>query len=335
MKRLLFAALLCLGYTARAESFCVAAWYPSSEHPGGADSILANSDVIDIVHPFWFTPDAAGNIQSQAGSGWEQQVADWRAAGMLVIPSVFSTISTYLQEPELSRHLEQILQLAETHDFDGIDIDYESFPLATRDAFATFVERLAEGLQAQGRLLAVTVHAKTDEESAWESARAQDWDRITAVADQFNLMTYDWTNRNEPPGPIAPTGWTRDVVDYALQFAEPEGTFAGLPFYGYSWTRGRPPARATTWEATDRMRVQFGLEPVRDETSGELSLELDVTGLPRQQVSYSDAVTLQGRLDALPAGIGGVAIWGVGGEDPANWQVLADFRPGGCGLVRP
>lgn len=335
MRTLLLALLLACCSTALAESFCVAVWYPSSEHPGGADSVMDNSSVIDIVHPFWFTPSADGTILSQAGSNWQEQVEQWRESGLLVMPSVFSTISSYLQEPELTRHIEQILQLAEEHDFDGIDIDYEMFPLETRVRFSGFIERLAAGLHSQGRLLAVTVHAKTDDETAFESARAQDWSRLAAAADLFNLMTYDWTNRNEPPGPVAPVGWTLEVLGYARETTEARTILVGIPFYGYSWTRGRPPARATTWEAADRMISQFRLAPVRDAASQELQLELDVTGLPRQQLTVSDATTLAARLQALPAYSGGVAIWGVGGEDPDNWRVLAEQRPAECGLARP
>ncbi len=336
MKRLSCMLLLLAGLgTVLADSFCVAVWYPSSEHPAGAATVTAHQDVIDIVYPFWFTPAADGKILSQAGSNWQEQVAGWRDAGLLVMPSIFSTLSSYLQEPMLSAHISEILALAEEHDFDGIDIDYEMFPLATLEPFTEFIQRLADGLHSQGRLLAVTVHAKTDDESAFESARAQDWTRLAAAADLFNVMTYDWTNRNEPPGPVAPISWVSDVIAHALTHTDAGKIGVGLPFYGYSWTRGRPPAHATTWEAAERMVSQFGLEPVREADSQELMIELDVQGLPRQNVTVSDAETLRSRLLALPEDIGGVAIWGVGGEDPGNWQMLAESRPADCGLTRP
>src|SRR5690606_37145220 len=126
-------------------------------------------------------------------------------------------------------------------------------------------------------------------------------------------------------------GWVGDVVAYALTVAPPQKVLVGLPFYGYSWTRGRPPARATTWEAAARLVEQFELTPQRDEASAELAVELDASGLPKQELWVSDASTTAARLEALaPRAIGGVAIWGVGGEDPAHWQVLRERRPGEC-----
>lgn len=316
---------------APADSWCVAVWYPSSEHPGGADSILANSDVIDIVHPFWYTPDAGGKLLDKSGDAATGQVSRWQAAGLLVMPSIFAGHWGYLSPELRPAHVAGILELVEANDYDGIDIDYEMFALETREVFSTFVEELAAGLHERGRLLAVTVHAKTVDRSPFPSAAAQDWVRLAAAADIFNLMTYDYTNRNEPPGPVASIPWTEDVVEYALSTTTADKVRVGLPFYGYSWRRGRPPATATTWEAAERMVTQFKLEPARDPEGQELAIELDVTGLPRQNLYVSDALTTAARLEALPT-IGGVAIWGLGGEDPANWQVLRDERPAACGL---
>lgn len=315
-----------------ASSWCVAVWYPSSEHPSGAASLADNLDVIDIVHAFWFTPDATGKLIDRSGSDAEEKMAIWRAAGALVVPSVFSGHSTFLADDLVQEHIAAILALVDERGFDGIDLDYEGFPLETREPFSRFVEELAAELHARGKLLFVTVHAKTEDLPPYSGSAAQDWPRLTAAADVFNLMTYDYTNRNEPPGPIADLAWVDQVVEYAASVTDLGKVVVGLPFYAYSWNRGRPPAVAATWEAADRMVRQFSLSPVRDPASGELHVELRVTGLPRQDLFVSDAQTTAGRLERLNEHTGGVAIWGVGGEDPANWEVLRRARPASCSL---
>src|SRR5690606_35298339 len=125
-----------------------------------------------------------------------------------------------------------IAELVEANGYDGIDIDYEMFPLETRESFALFVEELAAALHANGRLLAVTVHAKTEDRPPFAGTAVQDWTRLAAAADMFNLMTYDYNNRNEPPCPVADIGWVGDVVSYALTVAPPQKVRVGLPFYG-------------------------------------------------------------------------------------------------------
>lgn len=79
-------------------SWCVAVWHPSSEHPAGGASITANSDVIDIVYAFWYTPDADGRLRSQAPANWREQVSAWQGAGLLVMPSVFATHSGFMAD---------------------------------------------------------------------------------------------------------------------------------------------------------------------------------------------------------------------------------------------
>ncbi len=313
-------------------SWCVAVWYPSSEHPAGAANLAANLDVIDVVHAFWFTPDATGNLIDRSGADADEKVATWRAAGALVVPSIFAGHSTFLAEELVDEHVAEIAALVDGRGFDGIDIDYEGFPFETREPFSRFVEALATEMHARGKLLFVTVHAKTEDLPPYSGSAAQDWARLTAAADVFNLMTYDYTNRNEPPGPIADLAWVDQVVEYAASVTDLDKVVVGIPFYAYSWNRGRPPAVAATWEAADRMVRQFSLSPTRDPASGELHVELRVTGLPRQDLFVSDAATTAGRLERLPEGSGGVAIWGIGGEDPANWEVLRRARPASCHL---
>ncbi len=327
--------IVLVGFASAQTSWCVAVWYPSSEHPGGATSIAENLDVIDVVHPFWFTPDAEGNLLDRSGSNAAEQVRMWQDAGLLVLPSVFSGHSAFLSEELRPSHVAAIVDIVAQGDYDGIDIDYEMFPLSTREPFSVFVEELSAALHARGRLLAVTVHAKTEDSPPFEGAAAQDWRRLAAAADIFNLMTYDYTNRNEPPGPVADIGWVGRVVEYASSVADPGEVRVGLPFYGYSWTRAKPPARATTWESADRLMKQFDLTPARDAASGELIVDLDVRGLPRQVVYVGDAHTLRKRIDAMSDHpVGGVTIWGLGGEDPAAWDVLREARPAACALGR-
>ncbi|MFA7460438.1 MAG: glycosyl hydrolase family 18 protein [Trueperaceae bacterium] len=341
----LVGALAALLTTAAAESpqaqpgeaigWCVAVWFPSSEHPGGFDSIMANTDVIDVVFPFWFTPDAQGRILTRAGQNWPAQVQAWREAGLLVMPSVFTTHSAFLAEPLVSEHIAALVELVELHDFDGLDLDYEEFALSTREPFSAFVERLSAELRARGRLLSVTVHAKTEESPVYEGAAAQDWPRLAAAADMFNVMTYDYTHRNAPPGPVADRAWVAAVVEHGLITVGGHKLLVGLPFYGYVWKRDRPPAVATTWESAVRQMQQFGLPEEREPGSGELVVRLDVTGLPRQVTYVSDATTTAGRLADLAANsrlAAGVAIWGVGGEDPGSWQALREARPAPCRL---
>ncbi|MCD4686407.1 MAG: hypothetical protein K8S97_10770, partial [Anaerolineae bacterium] len=167
-------------------AWCVSVWYPSSDHPGGYNSLLAHTDSIDEVNPFWYGAAPDGSLLVYTGAEDAEKLAVWDDAGLLVLPTIANASPIAILEPDTRAvHVATIVDLVLRMDYAGIDIDYEGFPLNTRDPFSEFVEALADALHAEGRLLSVTVHAKTTDLAAYESAAAQDWARITAATDIF------------------------------------------------------------------------------------------------------------------------------------------------------
>lgn len=338
----LLIALPGLGVTAQeppAASWCVSVWYPSSEHPGGYDSLLANLDVIDEVNPFWYQPNPDGSLSPINDAGDAEKLAAWRAAGLRILPTVVTFGgSAAIATPDLrAAHVAAIVALVEAQAYDGIDIDYESFAPETRDDFSAFIEELAAALHAHDRRLSVTVHAKTANASTWwPGAAAQDWPRLAPPVDIFRVMTYDYHSSVDEPGPIGPPAWASDVLAYAATVTDLSKVRLGLHFYGLNWPR-RGRATTTTWEAVQRWVGSFGLEVQRDPADREAWVAIDVQGLPRQTIYVADATALAYKLDRIRAAypdLGGVAIWGLGGEDPANWDVLRALETD-CTLTGP
>lgn len=317
--------------------WCVSVWHPSPGTTGGGETIRVNHDVLDVVHPFWYSPRPDGTIYAHPGLEDPQQIIEWRDLGLTIIPSIPSSVFEMLSPAETRAfHVQQIVELVESQGYDGIDIDYEGFPVSTRDDFSAFIEELSAALHARGKLLFIAVHAKTDDSGTWQGAAAQDWQRLAAAVDVFTIMTYDYTGRNSPPGPISPTPWVLDVLAYAETVTDLSRVRLGLPFYGYSWKRNRPPATTVSWESIQPLIASFKLEVQRD-PGGDAYVELDVRGLPRQTLYFADSTAIEYKLDqvltAYPQ-LGGVAIWGIGGEDPANWDMLRAVRQSNCILKR-
>jgi len=315
-------------------SWCVSVWYPFAEHPGGLDSIANNLAIIDEVNPFWYTARADGTVDRYAGAEEPDKLAAWREAGLLILPTIANASPFAVGADVRAFHIDTIVDLVERFDYDGIDIDYESFPLSTRDDFSLFIETLSGRLHANGRLLSIAVHAKTADQSAFEGASAQDWTRLAPAVDAFKIMTYDFTNSNSrEAGPIGPPIWSRDVITYAASVMDLSKVRLGLHFYGYRWQRGS--VANITWEGAQRTIESYDLTVERDPVDMEAWFSLKVTGLPRQTYYFADAVGLEYKLSMIlmqhPT-LGGVAIWGLGGEDPANWDVLRTFSQGDCDL---
>ncbi|MCI0709506.1 MAG: glycosyl hydrolase family 18 protein [Chloroflexi bacterium] len=320
-------AMLVTGPSAHSQDgdFCVSVWYPSSEDPTGYDSLMQNADIIHEVNPFWYNPSLDGTLLPRLGAEDEEKLTEWREAGLVIMPTIVSFEgSGMIETPELRRtHIDEIVALVERMDYDGIDIDYEGFALDTRDAYSTFIEDLAGELHDHDKLLSMAVHAKTADVAEWDAATAQDWERLAAAVDVFRIMTYDYHNRASDAGPIAPLDWVLDVIEYASTVTDLNKVRLGLHFYGYSWQRGN--TAVITWKTVSQWLTSFELEFERDPADMEAFLTLSLRGLPRQTAYVADSVGLDYKLSHMLAEypeLGGVAIWGIGGEDPANWDVL-------------
>ncbi len=306
--------------------WCVSVWYPSSAEPTGYDSLMDNIDVIDEVNPFWYAPGLDGTLLLLDGAEDTEKLTAWRTAGVKIVPTIASFGTSIMIEDETVRavHIATIAARVEAMDYDGIDIDYEGFALDTRDAFSAFIEGLAAALHANQHILSVTVHAKTAAVSQWDAATAQDWPRLAAAADIFRIMTYDYHNRASDAGPIAPALWVLDVLAYAATTTDLQKVRMGLHFYGLSWGRGSNVA-VVSWTAVQQWIQSFELEIQRDPDDMEAMFELSARGLPRQTIYIADAVSLEFKLEQVLAAypeLGGVSIWGLGGEDPENWNIL-------------
>jgi spore germination protein len=308
-------------------AWCVSVWYPSSEFAGGQESILNNTDIVNEVNAFWYMPAPDGSLIVLPRAENEDELAAWREAGLLILPSIFGSVPDVIGENLRQAHVEAIVQTV-------IRMDYDGFPASTREDFVLFIDLLRDALHAEDRLLSVTVHAKTDN-GIWEGAIAQDWERLIPASDIFRIMSYDYTNRNEPPGPIAPTAWVLDVLAYAQSVTDNDDDFAkvrlGLHFYGYSWQRGTPPATTVAYAGIQNYLNNFNLDILRNPDDMEAYIDFHVQGLPRQIVYFADPIGLTFKLEQVIAqypNIGGVSIWGVGGEHPELWDTLRTFTSG-------
>ncbi|GAB1420206.1 glycosyl hydrolase family 18 protein [Anaerolineales bacterium] len=309
--------------------FCVSLWF-SDEQAGALESVLKHADDIHIISPFWYKTTDSTDIGVMGDPDKTELVNLLRQEDWLILPAIFANGFNFLEsEASIDAHVQSILNLVLEMDFDGIDIDYEAFPAFTRDPFSSFIQKLAEALHQENRLLSLTVHAKTTEPGIWEGARAQNWEVLALYPDFFRVMTYDYTNRNETPGPIAPTSWMLEVVTLAEQYIDLEKFYLGVPIYGYTWKRGKPPATTVSWESTYQWIDSFQPEILRDPDDMELHIDFKVPGLPSQQVYLVDAPAVESKLGTVLEqfpNVGGIAIWGLGGEDPSIWEYIQSLQ---------
>jgi spore germination protein len=289
----------------------------------------------------WYQLDASGDgsINSYAGARDVALVEAAHAQSTLVIPLINNAyagsgfdatpVSQVIHDPSRRAvHVNALLNETLTYGYDGIDVDYESLNgQDDRDAFSLFIHQLAESLHAHGKLLSVTVHPKTSEPGPWDGPKAQDWASIGAVADRFRVMTYGYHWSTSEPGPIAPAWWMEDVIAFATSVVAPNRVYVGLHFYGHDWIDRV--GGSVVWEDTQTLINTYAAVPQWQDTDGwgravaepwfTYTDHLD----QHHEVWYADADSVAARLVLVQRyGLGGIAVWRLGGEDPANWEAI-------------
>jgi spore germination protein YaaH len=280
--------------------------------------------VIDEVNFARYTLVSGGKIEGGLENERGLQVA--REAGLRVVPSIANTgftrdvVLEAIGDPlARTQHVADLVALVEEHDYAGLDIDYESLAAEDREVFSLFIEELAAALHANGRILSIAVHAKTDDAGIWGGPAAQDWPRLGAAVDEFKIMTYDYHWSTSEAGPIAPLPWVDQVLAYAATVVPPQKTWVGVHFYGYDWVGSA--AESLEWQGVMKRLARSGAQVQRSEP-GEAWFTYDDG---RRIVYYTDALALTERLDFIFTrypDVAGIAIWRLGGEDPANWPAI-------------
>lgn len=232
-------------------------------------SFQARAAALDYVAAQWVTVDACGNLGSRDD---RTLIAYARERGVKVLPSLLTSSGwlnhRLLTDPATTdRFLSQIVGYVVEADYPGFDLDLEGINAEDRDAYTSFVARLAEALHKRGKILTLAIPAKfSDVRTGW--AGPYDYAALGKHADLILLMTYDYSWSSGPPGSIAPRDWVDKVAAYAVSQMPAEKVLIGLAFYAYDWnvTQGGR-ARALLYPQADALARQYGARIATDQAS--------------------------------------------------------------------
>ena len=223
----------------------VGGWMPTWASQSGYNSLNSNPNYFDTISPVWFEVKSDGTLNSKYPANRAQIVNLARINIMRILPTVgmfdHKLFSQVLQSPtNMQRHVDSIVSTVMSNGFDGIDLDYESVSLADKELYYEFLNKLSSELHKNNKILIVTVLAKWGDNVRYsyrpETRQVQDWTLISKYADEVRIMAYDYTYSGDKyPGPIGPTGWISEVLEYSSQKMPPEKTVLGIHLYAYEW----------------------------------------------------------------------------------------------------
>jgi spore germination protein len=231
-----------------------------------------------------------------------------------------SEIATFLASA--SARSSAIAQLA-TLAPDGLNLDFEFVPGASRDAFTRFVLQLRAALPPPVELT-LAMPATT-------SYSGYDVQGLAAAADRLLLMEYEYHWRGAPSaGANAPLASVQTAVDAYLARAPAASLAMGVPYYGYEWpttstasgASTTAPGTAVLLESVYGKFTAYGR--VWDPASQTPWYAVTANGQARQGwVEDGDSLALKYRF-ARARDLSGVMIWALGydGARTEGWTAL-------------
>jgi spore germination protein len=217
----------------------------------------------------------------------------------------------------------------------GINVDFEAVPHKERALYTAFVQRLATALHENGRILVLSVPAKTADDPNDSWAGAYDYAALGGIADTLQVMTYDENGPWGPPGPVSGLDWMTACLSYAESVVPTAKISLGFPAYGYDWNLTNGGGSTIAWNQVPALIAKTGAVPQWDAPTSSPWFSYTTTNGTSHVVWYesSRSIKLKASLAANNS-VGSVSVWALGLDDPSYWKAIAaGFGESGQGSV--
>ena len=349
-------------------------WLPYYNMKTYLPAALNSSKLIKEVMPFWYalnynTRTKTPTIKDSYTPGnpsvpMATPLAALRGAGYQIIPTITDgtgklVLAKALSIPqERTKVVSVIVNLVMTNNFDGIDLDFETFAFedgraswaTTEPLWVAFIQELSTALHSKNKLLSITTPYQFTGTPADPGYYVYAWAKIANYIDRLRIMTYDYSTSR--PGPIGPISWVEKTVQYATSVMPASKVWVGLAGYGKDWVTkvdGVCPVefanivkvggKAATFLMNEAQSLASGYGTVPtfnaqyDEMtfsyvktySGNTASGLSTTCTASRTAWYQNAQSYATRTNLVAKyKLGGVVTWILGMEDPLALQAIAN-----------
>jgi cellulose synthase/poly-beta-1,6-N-acetylglucosamine synthase-like glycosyltransferase/spore germination protein YaaH/peptidoglycan/xylan/chitin deacetylase (PgdA/CDA1 family) len=289
-------------------------WDPQSFY-----SLKANIDKINLVIPEWlFVQDNADTIMSDIDI---KALKLMRQYGVKITPMISNyfnqkwnpdnVVRIITSKKRKQKFISSVIRVIQANQFQGINIDFESIDDKFSKNLNEFQKDLYTQLHNKGYIISQDV---TPFSNSYELGELQKYN------DQIILMAYDLHYMTSEPGPITDPDWITKILDSNLKIIPAGKIILGLAAYGYDW-----PLNSEAEDITYLEALEYAYENEEtvtyDSKSNNLQFSYEDDNGIKHNVWFTDAAIAFNEIRiAENYGIGGVALWRLGGEDPRIWK---------------
>jgi cellulose synthase/poly-beta-1,6-N-acetylglucosamine synthase-like glycosyltransferase/peptidoglycan/xylan/chitin deacetylase (PgdA/CDA1 family)/spore germination protein YaaH len=207
--------------------------------------------------------------------------------------------------------LDKLIPFLAVNHAGGAFFDFEDLPPTAQPNYRAFLAEARARFAPRGWIVAIAAPVGNP-----------DWDlpAYAKVTDKVFLMAYDEHETSGGAGPIASQRWFARMVADAARGIPPAKLVVAIGSYAYDWhDKG---GDALDVEEAWQNAGDSGTKPTFDKTSGNSSFAYSEGG-SQHQVWLLDAASAYNQIAFLQkAGLGSVALWRLGSEDPGLWSIF-------------
>jgi hypothetical protein len=156
--------------------------------PSGSSVDPGAEGLLSIVSPVDYAPDSDGSIVGTATSLATDEGFDVFPTIAALEGDAASAVNAILDDASLTTsHIEGIVSLTESGDFQGIDIDYRQVDAGVSSELSQFIADLAQELHKTGRKLSITLPMPSVRDGSIDTG-AYDWEQLGKSADYVKIL---------------------------------------------------------------------------------------------------------------------------------------------------
>lgn len=295
-------------------------------------NVMASTKAVNVISPTWFRlTNNSGDFSSLASASYVSKAHELGAEVWALITDVDSKdlygveidFVELLSSSVNRRHLiDGILSQVDTYGLDGINIDFEKVRSDSGIHFVQFLRELSIETRKRGVVLSVDNYVPS-EYTAHYNRKEQG-----IVVDYFIIMGYDEHYvGGGAAGSNASINFVESGIANTKEVVPAEKIINAIPFYTRVWESGPNGLKASTLTMTAQNDWinRTGVTPVWLDEFCQNYAEYQVEDTV-YQCWLEDVDSIRVKLQVMQSqGIKGVAAWKLGLENPAVWDVIAEY----------
>lgn len=291
-----------------------------------AESLRRHINDLDWVIPGWVSITGPKHTITTFSDTAGRAVINGAVRRPLVLPMIQNAldgnwdaagIAALLHDPKQRKaFLDRLEPWLVANHAAGAFFDFEQLQPSAQSDYLAFLNEVNTRFDRHGWLIAM---------AAPVGNRSWNLPAYAKIVDRVFLMAYDEHENSGDPGPVASQHWFARAVADSARGISASKLVVTIGNYGYDWYPGGSDSK--TVEEAWQIARDSEATPVFDPVSGNSGFSYEEDD-KTHVVWFLDAASAYNQIAFLRrAGLGGIALWRLGSEDPGVWSMFGRSHP--------